>query len=130
MTTSLTPSAPSLLAAAALPGPLWRAVVATVTRLVAIGAYYGPWYLPQEIAADQLPVSPPEFLPGPEQPAGILFLDELTAADQRLQISAYSLILDRRVGHYRLPDGWQVVAAGNASFHLSLIHISEPTRPY
>ena len=35
---------------------------------------------------------PPEFLPGPEQPAGILFLDELTAADQRLQISAYSLI--------------------------------------
>ena len=26
---------------------------------------------------------PPEFLPGPEQPQGILFLDELTAADQR-----------------------------------------------
>ena len=32
----------------------------------------------------------------------------ITAADQRLQISAYSLILDRRVGNYRLPDGWQV----------------------
>jgi hypothetical protein len=55
---------------------------------------------------------PPEFLPSPDQPNGILFLDELTAADQRLQISAYSLILDRRVGHYHLPDGWQVVAAG------------------
>ena len=65
---------------------------------------------------------PPEFLPGPEQPAGILFLDELTAADQRLQISAYSLILDRKVGHYRLPDGWQVVAAGNASFHGAVSH--------
>jgi hypothetical protein len=65
---------------------------------------------------------PPEFLPGPGQPAGILFLDELTAADQRLQISAYSLILDRRVGHYRLPDGWQVVAAGNASFHGAVSH--------
>ena len=65
---------------------------------------------------------PPEFLPGPEQPAGILFLDELTAADQRLQISAYSLILERRVGHYRLPDGWQVVAAGNASFHGAVSH--------
>jgi hypothetical protein len=65
---------------------------------------------------------PPEFLPGSEQPAGILFLDELTAADQRLQISAYSLILDRRVGHYRLPDGWQVVAAGNASFHGAVSH--------
>ena len=34
---------------------------------------------------------PPEFLPSPAEPAepaGILFLDELTAADQRLQISA------------------------------------------
>jgi MoxR-like ATPase len=65
---------------------------------------------------------PPEFLPPPEQPDGILFLDELTAADQRLQISAYSLILDRRVGNYRLPDGWQVIAAGNASFHGAVSH--------
>ena len=65
---------------------------------------------------------PPEFLPTPDQPAGILFLDELTAADQRLQISAYSLILDRKVGHYVLPDGWQVVAAGNASFHGAVSH--------
>ena len=65
---------------------------------------------------------PPEFLPTEAQPEGILFLDELTAAEQRLQISAYSLILDRRVGHYRLPDGWQVVAAGNASFHGAVSH--------
>lgn len=65
---------------------------------------------------------PPEFLPTADQPEGILFLDELTAADQRLQISAYSLILDRRVGHYWLPDGWQVVAAGNASFHGAVSH--------
>jgi hypothetical protein len=65
---------------------------------------------------------PPEFLPTGEQSAGILFLDELTAAEQRLQISAYSLILDRRVGHYRLPDGWAVIAAGNASFHGAVSH--------
>jgi hypothetical protein len=65
---------------------------------------------------------PPEFLPAADSPEGILFLDELTAADQRLQISAYSLILDRRVGHYRLPDGWQVVAAGNAAFHGAVSH--------
>ncbi len=65
---------------------------------------------------------PPEFLPSADQPQGILFLDELTAADQRLQISAYSLILDRKVGHYALPDGWQVVAAGNASFHGAVSH--------
>ena len=65
---------------------------------------------------------PPEFLPSPDVHDGILFLDELTAADQRLQISAYSLILDRRVGNYRLPDGWQVIAAGNASFHGAVSH--------
>jgi hypothetical protein len=65
---------------------------------------------------------PPEFLPTADVPRGILFLDELTAADQRLQISAYSLILDRRVGNYRLPDGWQVIAAGNASFHGAVSH--------
>lgn len=65
---------------------------------------------------------PPDFLPGADQPEGILFLDELTAADQRLQISAYSLILDRRVGRYQLPPGWQVVAAGNAAFHGAVSH--------
>ena len=65
---------------------------------------------------------PPEFLPSPTDRRGILFLDELTAADQRLQISAYSLILDRRVGRYELPDGWQVIAAGNASFHGAVSH--------
>jgi MoxR-like ATPase len=65
---------------------------------------------------------PPEFLPTAEQPEGVLFLDELTAADQRLQISAYSLILDRRVGHYELPDGWLVIAAGNAAFHGAVSH--------
>lgn len=65
---------------------------------------------------------PPEFLPTAEQPEGVLFLDELTAADQRLQVSAYSLILDRSVGAYELPRGWLVIAAGNASFHGAISH--------
>ena len=65
---------------------------------------------------------PPEFLPAPDAPDGVLFLDELTAADQRLQTSAYSLILDRRVGEYRLPDGWMIVAAGNAAHHGAVSH--------
>jgi intein/homing endonuclease len=30
-----------------------------------------------------------------------------------VQITAYSLTLDRRVGSYNLPDGWQVISAGN-----------------
>lgn len=57
----------------------------------------------------------PEFLPreGDGRPAGILFLDELSAAEPRLQVAAYQLILDRKVGDYQLPDGWWVVGAGN-----------------
>ncbi len=54
----------------------------------------------------------PEFLPTEGQ--GILFLDELTGAEPRLQVAAYQLILDRRIGEYHLPDGWWVVGAGNA----------------
>lgn len=52
----------------------------------------------------------------PRDPAsrGIILFDELTAADRSLQVAAYELILDRRLGKlYTLPDGWLVVAAGN-----------------
>ncbi|HEX9997597.1 MAG TPA: AAA family ATPase [Abditibacterium sp.] len=55
---------------------------------------------------------PPEFLP--REGSGILFLDELSAAEPRLQVAAYQLILDRRVGDYVLPPDWWVVGAGNA----------------
>lgn len=56
----------------------------------------------------------PEFLPCPDDTSeGILFLDELNAAPPLVQAACYQLILDRRVGQYRLPDGWAVVAAGN-----------------
>ena len=52
----------------------------------------------------------------PREPGsrGILLFDELTAADRSLQVAAYEIILDRRLGDlYRLPDGWYIVAAGN-----------------
>lgn len=55
----------------------------------------------------------PDFFPGEEQPAGILFLDEITSAPQSIQAVAYQLVLDRKVGSYRLPDGWMIIAAGN-----------------
>ncbi|WP_181454291.1 AAA family ATPase [Halomonas sp. SL1] len=45
---------------------------------------------------------------------GILLLDELSAADRSMQVAAYELLLDRRLGDlYQLPDGWLAVAAGN-----------------
>jgi len=55
----------------------------------------------------------PEFFPIVDEP-GIIFLDELTAAEPRMQASAYQLVLDRRIGPHILPASWMVVAAGNA----------------
>lgn len=45
--------------------------------------------------------------------AGILFLDEITSAAPTVSAAAYQLILDRRLGEYRVPDGWAIFAAGN-----------------
>ncbi|RMB09017.1 ATP-binding protein [Eilatimonas milleporae] len=53
----------------------------------------------------------PEFLP--KEGKGILFLDELNAAPRLVQSACLQLVLDRRLGEYALPDGWQIVAAGN-----------------
>ncbi len=44
-----------------------------------------------------------------------LFLDELNACAQDVQKAFYSLIHDRRVGEYRLPEGSVVIGAGNRS---------------
>jgi hypothetical protein len=42
-----------------------------------------------------------------------LFLDELNACSQEVQKSFYSLIHDRRIGEYFLPEGSIVIGAGN-----------------
>ena len=45
---------------------------------------------------------------------GIIFLDEITAADRSIQVAAYELVLDRRLGKlYNVPPGYLIVAAGN-----------------
>lgn len=54
---------------------------------------------------------PPEFLP--REGKGILFLDELNLAPPAMQGMAQQLILDRKVGSYRVPRDWFVWAAGN-----------------
>ncbi len=46
-------------------------------------------------------------------PTGILFLDEITSAAPTVSAAAYQLILDRRLGAYRIPEGWAIFAAGN-----------------
>ena len=57
----------------------------------------------------------PEILPDEERDGKntILLLDELTSCTKRVQVAAYQLILDRRIGQYRLPEGTFVVALGN-----------------
>jgi hypothetical protein len=43
----------------------------------------------------------------------VLFLDEMNSAAPAVQAAAYQLILNRRVGQYRLPNNVIIVAAGN-----------------
>jgi hypothetical protein len=57
--------------------------------------------------------APPSELPTDPDSNAILFLDELNSAAPATQAAAYQLILNRRVGTYRLPDGVSIVAAGN-----------------
>ena len=53
----------------------------------------------------------PSFLPTSGK--GILFLDEFNQATPEVQNAAFQLILDRKIGDYKVPDGWAIVAAGN-----------------
>ena len=46
-------------------------------------------------------------------PRGVLFLDEITSAPPAVAAAAYQLILDRRLGDYRVPEAWAIFAAGN-----------------
>ena len=61
--------------------------------------------------------APPVELPDEEMakdyPIVVLFLDELNSAAPSVQSAAYQLILNRRIGKYKLPDNVVMVAAGN-----------------
>lgn len=53
----------------------------------------------------------PEYWP--EGGEGVLFLDEFNRAQQVVLQACFSLVLDRKIHGYHLPDGWKVIAAGN-----------------
>lgn len=57
----------------------------------------------------------PDILPDEERdgPKTILLLDEITSCTKRVQVAAYQLILDRKIGQYTLPEGTFVIALGN-----------------
>ena len=57
----------------------------------------------------------PEILPDEKRDGKntLLLLDEITSCPRRVQVAAYQLILDRRIGQYQLPEGTFVVGLGN-----------------
>jgi len=64
---------------------------------------------------EQVEWAVPAILPDAARhgPSGILFLDEITSAPPAVSAAAYQLILDRRLGDYRVPERWAIFAAGN-----------------
>ena len=66
--------------------------------------------------------APPSELPTDPDCTAILFLDELNSAPPAVQAAAYQLILNRRVGTYKLPDGVDIVAAGNRDGDRGVTH--------
>jgi MoxR-like ATPase len=58
----------------------------------------------------------PAMLPRKGTRPSVLFLDEINRATQMMLNTALQLVLDRRVGDYRLPDDCVVLAAGNRSW--------------
>jgi len=57
--------------------------------------------------------APSAELPQDKDSNDILFLDEINAANPQVQAAAYQLVLNRRIGQYKLPEGVSIVAAGN-----------------
>jgi hypothetical protein len=59
------------------------------------------------------PVDLPDEETASKYPVVVLFLDEMNSAPASVQAAAYQLILNRRIGKYKLPDNVRMVAAGN-----------------
>jgi hypothetical protein len=59
------------------------------------------------------PIELPDEELASRYPIVVLFLDELNSAPASVQAAAYQLILNRRIGKYKLPNNVVMVAAGN-----------------
>ena len=79
----------------------WRAPLHDPTDLMGI----------PHVEGDTCKWTVPDFLP--RSGKGIFFMDEFPNAVPLMQVACLQLVLDRRIGNYKLPDGWVVVAAGN-----------------
>jgi hypothetical protein len=59
------------------------------------------------------PIDLPDEETAAQYPIVVLFLDEMNSAAPSIQAAAYQLILNRRIGKYKLPNNVVVIAAGN-----------------
>lgn len=66
-----------------------------------------------QIKGDTSAFMPPKMIARREP--YVLFLDELNACSQEVQKAFYSLIHEKRIGEYHLPEGSVVIGAGNRS---------------
>jgi hypothetical protein len=64
---------------------------------------------------------PPRLLLPEDNKPFCLFLDELPATTPDIQKAFYSLLLERRIGEFKLPKGTWVVAAGNRQEDRALV---------
>lgn len=55
----------------------------------------------------------PTCFPTDPNDTSIILLDEITAAPASVQAAALQLVLNRKIGEYKLPKGVSIVAAGN-----------------
>lgn len=67
---------------------------------------------------------PVESTPIPEGYSGwLVFLDEMTSADEQRQAAAYKLVLDRMVGNKKLHSKVRIAAAGNLETDGAIVNV-------
>lgn len=66
--------------------------------------------------------APSSELPKDPNSNAIIFLDELVSAPPSVQAAAYQLVLNRKIGEYNLPEGVDIVAAGNRASDRGVVY--------
>lgn len=72
------------------------------------------WARPDELPGDALE--------SPDLQNAILFLDEIVSAPTSVQAAAYQLMLNKRIGEYRLPKDVRIVCAGNRTSDRGVVY--------
>ena len=79
--------------------------------------------IPWRDSSDRTRWAPPAFLPPTGDPGRWLInLEELPSAPPLVQAALYQLVLDRKVGEYKLPEGASLIACGNRESDRGVVH--------